>query len=90
MTGGEDVGVGGGSGRVGVLVSKIRQIDITSLGKGPGIVGFAYFAAILLFILSLLEKDVAGLTGPLGLLTAGLFGGSAWKAAAEAKNGGVK
>jgi hypothetical protein len=53
-------------------------------------VGFAYFVATGLLLLRYKGVEVASLTGPLGLLTAGLFGGGAWKAAAEAKNGAGK
>ena len=58
-------------------------------GKGPGFMAFAYLCATTLFVLTYLKVDVSGLTGPLGVVCAGLYGGGAWKAAAEAKANGA-
>lgn len=58
-------------------------------GKGPGFMAFAFLCAAALFILTYLKVDVTPLTGPLSVLCVGLYGGGAWKASAEAKNGGA-
>ncbi len=59
------------------------------IGKGPGYVLLGFFIALGLFILAWKEKDVAGLTGPLGALGLGTYGGGALKAWAKS-NGGKK
>mgnify|MGYP001560333384 CR=1 FL=1 len=78
MGGSEDTG----GGMPGVLEKAVRLF-----GRGPGFMGFAYLCAAALFVLTYLRVDVSGLTGPLGVVCVGLYGGGAWKAAAEARNG---
>jgi hypothetical protein len=58
-----------------------------AFGKGGGFMAFAFFTAGGTMLLRARGVEVASLTGPLGVIAAGLFGGGAWKAAAEAKNG---
>jgi hypothetical protein len=59
-------------------------------GKGPGFMAFAFFTTGVTLLLRAQGVEVASLTGPLGVIAAGLYGGGAWKAAAEAKNGNGK
>jgi len=63
------------------------QEGISHLGKGPGFFLFAFLCAGALFALVYIGKDVSGLTGPLGAVCAGLYGGGGLKAWAESKNG---
>ena len=57
------------------------------LGKGPGFFLFALLSLIAMSVLAWAGKDAASLTGPLGVVCAGLYGGGGWKAYVEAKNG---
>jgi hypothetical protein len=59
------------------------------LGRGPGFFLFAALSLAAMTVLAWLGKDVAALTGPLGVVCAGLYGGGGFKAWSEAKNGKV-
>ena len=63
---------------------------LKSFGKGPGFMAFAFFCAGGVMVLRAYGVEVASLTGPLGVIAGGLYAGGAWKASAEAKNGGTK
>lgn len=71
---------------MGLFVELVSRAG-SSFGKGPGFMAFAFFSAGLLFLLRAKGIEVASLTGPLGVISGGLYAGGAWKAAAEAKNG---
>ena len=62
------------------------------LGRGPGFILLAHVIVVGLYILSWCDKDVAALTGPLGILVTGVFGAGAAKYGmgkfAEAKKNG--
>lgn len=60
---------------------------LRGFGKGPGFMLFAFFTAGGTMLLRYKGVEVASLTGPLGVIAAGLYAGGAWKAGAEAKNG---
>ena len=69
------------------------KIDwLAALGKGPGFVLFALVATFGIFVLSWCGKDVAALTGPLGVICGGLYAGGAAKVIGEtwARNGAPK
>ena len=57
-----------------------------TLGRGPGYVLLGFFIAAGLFVLAWYEKDTAGLTGPLGALGLGTYGGGAVKEWAKRTN----
>ena len=58
-----------------------------SLGKGPGLTLVGLLQTGLGYTLALQGKDLAGFAYVVGAVNVGLFGGAAWKAAAEARNG---
>ena len=61
-----------------------------ALGKGPGFVLFALVATFGIFVLSWCGKDVAALTGPLGVVCGALYAGGAAKAVGETWANGRK
>ena len=63
---------------------------LAAFGKGPGYVLFALVAISGIFVLAWWGKDVAALTGPLGVICAGLYGGGATKAIGETWANGRK
>ena len=67
---------------------------IAWLGRGPGFVLVALVIAVGLMLLSAYDKDVAGLTGPLGAFVAAFYGAGFAKSAidkyAEVKSNGQK
>jgi hypothetical protein len=56
---------------------------IGTLGKGPGFVLFAMGTAAGLFALAWYGRDVSQITGPLGVIAGGLYGGGFLKAFAD-------
>jgi len=78
-----DVGAGYLRERLTELVARAG----TGLGKGPGMVGLGFFEATLGAILAYTGKDLVGYAGVLTAINIGVYGGGAWKASAEAKNG---
>jgi hypothetical protein len=63
---------------------------IQLLGKGPGYVALAVAELGVGAWLAARGADLSGFALILGAVNAGVYGGGAWKAAAEAKNGGTK
>ena len=60
------------------------------LGKGAGYITLGFFEVSLGGVLAYLNRDLSGYALVVGAVNAGVFGGGAIKAAAEAKNGGGK
>jgi hypothetical protein len=73
-------------GSFGLLISNAGS----GLGKGAGYVALAFFEAMLGAALAYFGKDLTGFAAVVVAVNAGVFGGGAWKAAAEAKNGAAK
>lgn len=64
---------------------------VRAFGRGPGIVGFAYFVVSVLALMQLRGQDIAAWSGPVGIIVGGFYGGSVMKAATDAwrsRNGG--
>ena len=74
-------GLGGGRSRFG-MAELVR-----AAGRSTGLVALAFFIATGLFVLSWLERDVAALTAPLGVLVTAIYAGGGIKAWAKLRNG---
>ena len=57
------------------------------IGKGPGLVAFPFFVAVIMGYLQSRGHDISVWTGPLGVLAGGLYAGGALKAFADRGNG---
>lgn len=67
----------------------MRMSEIVSaLGKGPGFLLLALIEVAITAILLAKGIDGTGIAAALGAINIPVYGGGAWKAAAEAKNGG--
>lgn len=60
------------------------------LGKGPGFWVVGQTAVLGVLVLSYFGKDVAALTGPLGVVMGAFFGGGVGKIWSEARHGNGK
>ena len=60
---------------------------LQKLGKGPGMMALAFTEVILAYFLSQGGTDLTGYALVLGAVNVPVFGGGAWKAHSEAKNG---
>jgi hypothetical protein len=60
---------------------------LQKLGKGPGMMALAFTELILAYFLAKGGVDLNPYAVVIGAINVPVFGGGAWKAAAEAKNG---
>ena len=84
------VGSNGDQGAGGSSLAEYAGRMWSALGKGGGFTAIALTEVTAGFVLGYYSKDLVGFATILGAVNAGFYGGGAWKAAAEAKNGGSK
>jgi len=73
-------------------ILSLLEPALRTFGKGPGFLALAFFEVAAGFIIAYYKPDaLAGLATVLGAVNVPVYGGGAWKAAAEAKaNGNAK
>lgn len=72
----------------GNMLAEYAGRFFSRFGKGEGFIFLAIIEVAIIVAVAIAQPEaLANLTGPLGAVNIPVYGGGAWKAASEAKNG---